>query len=136
MKKVFKNKKGFTLVELLITITVLGIITAIAIVAMTNISKKDIETQERIYEDALITAAKLYNDSYSVDTFGRNKYGCKKIPYSKLKNKDLIKTLESNQLECAYTEEKNGEEKDTSGLIVRKIEDNYYYETILWCKDK
>ena len=131
MKYTCKNR-GFTLVELLIAITVLGIITAIAIVAMTNINKKDVETQEGIYEDTLITAGKLYIDSYSEDVFGRNKYGCKKIPYSKLKDKELIKELESNKLKCAYQED----EKDTSGLIVRKIDNKYYYESILWCENK
>ena len=136
MKDRLKSRKGFTLVELLIAITILGIIMAIAIPALTSISRKDIDTQKRIYEDALITAAKMYNDSYSEDTFGRSKYGCAKIPYSKLKDKDLIKNLESNQLDCAYKEKVNGEDQDTSGLIVRKINNNYYYETILWCKNK
>ena len=39
----------------------------------------------------MITAGKLYNDSYIEDTFGKRKNGCAKISYSQLKNKDLIK---------------------------------------------
>ena len=127
-----RNRKGFTLAELLIALTVIGIALAVAIPALTSINRKDIETQERIYNDSLITAAKLYNDSYSEDTFGGRKNGCAKIPYSQLEDKDLIRTLESNKLDCDY---KDGEE-DATGLIVRKINKRYYYETILWCKNK
>ena len=127
-----KNRKGFTLVELLIAITILGIIMAVAIPALTSISRKDIETQEKIYETSLVTAAKMYNDSYSEDTFGRKRYGCAKITYSQLKDKELIKELESKQLDCAFKE--HGE--DSSGLIVRKVDNHYYYESVLWCKNK
>ena len=127
-----KSRKGFTLAELLIAITVIGILLAIAIPALTSINKTDIETQERIYKESLVTAAKMYNDSYSEDIFGGRKNGCAKIPYSQLENKDLIRSLESNKLVCDY---KDGDE-DTTGLIVRKINKRYYYETILWCKNK
>ena len=42
-----KNRKGFALVELLITITVIGILLAIAIPALTSINYKDISTQKK-----------------------------------------------------------------------------------------
>ena len=59
-----KRKKGFTLVELLIAITILGIILVLAIPTLTNIKNKDVETQGKIYENALLNAGKMYNDGY------------------------------------------------------------------------
>ena len=68
-----KKNKGFTLLELLIAITILGIIMVIAIPALTSINRKDVETQKSIYEDSLIAAGKMYNDSYAEDAFGKKK---------------------------------------------------------------
>ena len=131
------NKKGFTLVELLITITVLGIIMAIAIPLLTKLTSNSKETQSEVFKDSLLVAGRLYNDSYEDDTFGPKQYGCAKVPYSKLLKKGLVKPLESNNFECGYTVVKeDGSEEDSSGIIIRKVKDKYYYETIMFCKDK
>lgn len=131
------NKKGFTLVELLITITVLGIIMAIAIPLLTKLTSNSKETQSEVFKDSLLVAGRLYNDSYEDDTFGVKSYGCAKVPYSKLLKKGLVKPLESNNFECGYTVVKeDGSEEDSSGIIIRKVKDKYYYETIMFCKDK
>ncbi len=76
-----ENEAGFTLVELLVTITVLGIILALALPAVTRLQESNKETKYQTYEDSMISSAKLYIDSYSKDIFGNNISGCYDIPY-------------------------------------------------------
>ena len=131
MKKRVKNKKGFTLVELLIAVTILGIILSFSIVIITKLTTKNKETEYRIYSDSLLQASKIYNDEYEEDTFAHREYGCTKIGYSALLDKKLISNVALKGVKCGYTV--SG--KDSSGVVIRKVKDKYYYEVILFCKD-
>lgn len=72
MKKMFRNEKGFTLVELLAVIVILGIIVAIAVPAIGNIiadARDDAElAQIELIEDAARLAAvqEDFTDSMTV----------------------------------------------------------------------
>jgi len=54
------NKKGFTLVELLATVTLLGVITSLAVVSYSKYVKKTREAVYNDYEDTLKNASTSY----------------------------------------------------------------------------
>lgn len=60
MKKVTKNKKGFTLIELVIVIAILGILAAIGITLVPKLSSTSRETADKTVADQVRTAAELY----------------------------------------------------------------------------
>ncbi|WP_182200450.1 prepilin-type N-terminal cleavage/methylation domain-containing protein [Paraliobacillus salinarum] len=59
LKKVFRNEKGFTLVELLAVIVILGIIIAIAVPAIGSIIDKAETDASESQKELIIDAAKL-----------------------------------------------------------------------------
>ena len=121
------NKKGFTLVELLVAISVLAIIMVIALPQISNIKDKNQTTKYRKYADSVLTSAKLYTDSYTEDMFGNNKSGCIDVSYTELRNKDLVKDIKIDGATCNNT---------GTYIRVRKANDHYFYERSIVCKDK
>ena len=73
MKKI--NSKGFTLVELLATMVILGIITGISMPLLRNVMARREYKKYDTYQESLIYASKLYVDSYKEDLFGYSKSG-------------------------------------------------------------
>ena len=121
------NNKGFTLVELLVAITILGIIMAIAIPQLSNIQNNNKTTKYKKYADTIIASGKLYTDAYTEDMFGNNKSGCIDIPYTDMDDKDLIKDIKVSGATC---------KSDKTFIRVRKANDHYFYEVSVSCKDK
>ena len=60
IKKMIKGEKGFTLVELLAVIVILGIIVAIAIPAIGNVISKAQDDADKAEITMIIDAARLY----------------------------------------------------------------------------
>ena len=58
------NNKGFTLVELLVVIVILGIITGLSIPLLRNVRENNQKKEYNTYMDTLKYSAKLYIDSY------------------------------------------------------------------------
>ena len=120
-----ENEAGFTLVELLVTITVLGIILALALPAVTRLQESNKETKYQTYEDSMISSAKLYIDSYAKDIFGNNISGCYDIPYQEMEDALLLKDFNENGVTC----------NDSKTFVrVYKINDEYRYEDSIYCK--
>ena len=95
-----KSKKGFTLVELLVTIVILGIVTGISIPLIRNVQSTMTEKKYTTYYNGLKTSAKLYNDSYSEDLFGNSRIGVACIKYSDLEKRRLIKDINIENVTC------------------------------------
>ena len=125
MKKI--NKKGFTLVELLVAISILGLIMIIAIPQLSNVKDSNKTTQYKKYAETMLTSGKLYTDSYTEDMFGNNQSGCLDISYKEMKDKDLLKDIKLNGDTCS---------SENTYIRVRKANDHYLYETSIYCKDK
>ena len=132
MKKL--NSKGFTLVEVLVSVTIMGIILAIAIPQLSNLQTSNKESKYIKYGESVVTSAKLYTDSYSKDMFGNNSSGCYDIPYSSLEAKNLVKDIKVDGSTCAAF----GSDSVTSLTYVRvyKSNDNYLYDLQIVCHNK
>ena len=62
-----RNNKGFTLVELLVTISILGIVSVMAMPIIRNIVEANNMKKFITYKDSVESSAKLYVDSYAED---------------------------------------------------------------------
>ena len=119
-----KNKNGFTLVELLVTVVILGIITGLSIPLIRNIQENNKNREYIAYMDSLKYSAKLYVDSYGEDLFGRHKSGCSLIKYSDMMNKGLLKDIPVDKVSC-----NSGE----TFVKVVKMDDKYGYAASIGC---
>jgi uncharacterized repeat protein (TIGR02543 family)/prepilin-type N-terminal cleavage/methylation domain-containing protein len=121
------NKKGFTLVELVVAIAILGVITLIAIPTVKSIQSNNTKSKYITYEKALTTSGKAYTDAYDEDLFGAANSGCAIVNYSDLKERDLIQDIQLKNTSCSkYT-----------CIYVRKTKNgNYHYETHTTCIEK
>ena len=119
-----KNNKGFTLVELLVTISILGLITALSLPVIRNIIEANTMKKYSTYKDSVESSAKLYVDSYSDDLFGKKLSGCAYITYDKMNEKKLIKDIQENGISC---------NSDKTYVKVVKLGGKYAYSTQIGC---
>lgn len=67
--KLRKNKKGFTLVELLVVIAIIGILAVVAVPALfSNINKAKVASVESDYSSVKSAALSLYSDTNKLPT--------------------------------------------------------------------
>ena len=122
-----KNQKGFTLVELLVVMVILSIITAISIPLIRNIRQGNTQKEYENYANSIKYGAKLYVDSYGEDLFGHNESGCAIITYQDLKDKNLVKDFDKDNISCAS--------EDTFVRVV-KMGGKYGYASSIGCGKK
>ena len=128
MSKKRKNyKRGFTLVELLVTIVVLGIITAMALPLVRKLKYDQDQKKYTTYMQSMEYSAKLYVDSYGDDIFQNKETSCQEITYSQLKERKLIKDISVEDISCA---------NDNSKVYVKKNGNDYDYYVVANCNGK
>ena len=122
------NNKGFTLVELLVAISILAILTILAIPTLRSFQANNSDAKFENYKKSLQTSGKLYNDSYSDDIFGEAPYGCELVPLSELMNKKVAKDISLKDVSCNIS-------YNNSFVVLRKFNKEYRYESYLHCED-
>lgn len=120
-----KNKNGFTLVELLVVITIMGIITVLALPGVQQLQARNRDKKFEAYSNRLENAGKLYVDSNSSDMFGISGNGCYDISYQNLYTKSLIKNYATEGINC---------DSDKTFVHVERNNGKYTYDVSLYCK--
>ena len=111
------NKKGFTLIELIVVIAIMGVILILALPQISSIQSANRDRKYEAYKESFVSASKLYVDNHARDMFGYNDSGCAIIKYSDLKGSNLIKDFASIDVACS---------RDTDTFVeVRKVGNNY-----------
>ncbi len=110
------NKKGFTIVELLVTITLLAIISTIATISITSFINKNKENNYEILKNTILQASKEYVTD--------NRYGSVE---SSITAQYL---LDNHYITSGFTDPKTGKNIDLNSVIITITYQNkkYTYE--------
>lgn len=128
-----KNKKGFTLVELLVTIVIMGIISGMAFPLVRGLIERNTYTKYEKFGESLEAAAKLYINSYEEDVFKyeddltaceQNEGQCEYIRFQDLNEKKLVNDLEMDGVTC---------NSPNTFVKVTRRKNKYTYQYYLGC---
>ena len=98
------DEKGFTLVELLATIVIMGLLIAVISPSVVNLQKNNRTKRFELYGKTMIEAAKLYveKEGDDITELGISDWeGCVDIDYQDLVNNKLIKVFDDTDYDCS-----------------------------------
>ena len=121
MRCILKSKNAFTLMELLVVIILIGVLIAIALPAVRNLTYGNSEKKYQTLEKIAYEASKLYVKNYRGEMTNASS-DCFNVPYETLLNEGLI---EEEDIHCSG----NVIIDNTSGT-------GNEYQAYLTCKDK
>ena len=121
------KSRGFTLVELLVAIVVLGIIMGLSFPVIRHIQEENDKKKYETYAEGMISSARLYVDSYDEDLFGHHDTGCAYITYQELVEQNLLDEIPISDMSC---------NSDNTFVRVVKLKDQYGYAYSLGCGKK
>lgn len=121
------KKNGFTLVELIITILIMGIIMIVAFPSVTKLGQTNKYKKAVSYGESMVESAKLYVEQHQEDMWeGLENTGEKEVGIEDLRNTDLLK---------GYTDKKDT--CDTGEVKIKRTGSknnfSYSYEYTLIC---
>ena len=121
------KNKGFTLVELLVTIVILGIMMGLSFPVIRYIQEENNRKKYETYAEGMMVSARLYVDSYDEDLFGHHDTGCAYITYDELVERNLLEDVPISNISC-----------DSNNTFVRvvKLRNQYGYSYSLGCGKK
>ena len=125
MKKM--SYKGFTLVELLVVIVILGVVTGITIPIIRNTQENTEESKYSTYASTLLSGAKLYLNSYEEDLFGHHDSGCSYVSFKQLLEKKMIKDIDIEGISC---------NSESTFVKIIKLNGRYSYSYYMGCGEK
>ncbi|MBR6948988.1 MAG: prepilin-type N-terminal cleavage/methylation domain-containing protein, partial [Bacilli bacterium] len=121
----YKSKKrGFTLVEVIVTITILGVVTLVALPVITGLKSQFDTSKYKVYESSLESAGKLFVDANLEDVFGNEESGCAEVKYDALVEKRLLEDISIDGVTCFNAQ---------TFVRARKNGSKIEYETSLYC---
>ena len=123
------NERGFTLIELVVAIAVLGVVMVIALPAINTFSGDNQKKKYVAYEKTLKSAAKLYTDAYDEDLFGYKNTGCQKVKIDELEAKKLIEKIPLKGIKCDNPEK-------TFVYVYKDKNANHAYYSSIKCIDE
>lgn len=126
------KKNGFTLVELIITIVIMGVILAVAFPSIGRLQQNNKYKKYVSYGESMVASAKLYVDQYHEDIWGSTTaVGTKKITMEALKNSTLMKEYTDAKDTCT-----NGEVSVTRTGSKNNFIYTYTYSLVCFNKGK
>ena len=69
-RQIKKYKRGFPLVEMIVTVTILGVVSLIALPTISCVSDNFSASKKEMCMSSFESALKLWIDSHSIDEFG------------------------------------------------------------------